>query len=171
MDRNTSLVARVVALSAAFSMLDLREMYACDCFLLLGHRSPFATEWTDLTHKSLCHDTNQRAGDHVWLDAHIRQSDNGRSRIVRMQRRKYQMSGDCGTDRNRCGLCISRLTDHDDIRVLTKQSTKSNLEGQSCGIIYLHLIELWHIFLDRIFDRRDIYTTFCKLFQNHIQGC
>ena len=86
-----------------------------------------------------------------------------------MQGGKYKVSGDSGTNRDRCGLGISRLTDHDDIRILTKQCAKACLKGQSGSIIYLCLIDFPQIFLYRILDGGDVDTSFCHLLKYHIQ--
>ncbi len=170
MNGDSTLVSGVIALAAALGMLHLWETYPGDLFLLRCHFSPFAAERTDFTHQSLRHNAHQRAGDHVRLYTHIHQSDNGGSRVIGMQGGKHQVSGDSGTYGNGSGFRISGLTNHDDIRVLSKQGSQSDFKGQSRHIIYLHLIQLRHIFLHRVFNGGNIYASLGQLIQNHIQG-
>ena len=87
-----------------------------------------------------------------------------------MQGTYYQVSGNRRLNRDARCLLVSDLTDHDDIRVLTKDGTQGTGEGQVCLRIYMYLIDTVDIRLYRVFDSDNIYILGVQFTEGCIQG-
>ena len=68
-----------------------------------------------------------------------------------MYGRYHQMSGNGCLNRDLRRLLVSDLSHHDDVRILSKEGTKSRSKGQAGLDIDLYLIDTGYIGLHRIF--------------------
>jgi hypothetical protein len=110
--------------------------------LLVGRHLDLAL-LADLTRETLGHHEVDRGGDQERLDAHVEQTCDRARRVVGVERRQDQVTGQRGLDGNLGGFKVSNLTDHDDVRVLTV-------------FVHLHLIDAHQVELDRILGRADV---------------
>ncbi|MPN32894.1 hypothetical protein SDC9_180377 [bioreactor metagenome] len=76
-----------------------------------------------LSDQSLCSDERQRGGDHPACDPHLLQTHQRFTGGIGMQRRKNQMTGLCGFKGYFCCFSIADFTHHDNVGILTQQST------------------------------------------------
>ena len=65
------------------------------------------------------------------LDAHLVQPRQRTRRVVRVQRREHEVTGEGGLDRDLCGLAVSNLADHHHVRVGTQDRAQRRGEGQA----------------------------------------
>ena len=86
-----------------------------------------------------------------------------------MQGGDNQVSGDCRSDRDLRRLCVTCLTDHDDIRVLTEQSTQSHGKGHAGSHIYRRLGNIGQVLFHRILDGGNVYRTLRQTLQYHVK--
>ena len=150
---NSSAVACIETVRAALAtvenMLVLRTKTQASYFL--GCRLiAFFTLGADPADQSLGNNGTESSSDQVRLNADILQTFDCSHSIVGMDCRKHNMSGDCGTHTDLGGLTVSNLSDGYDIRVLTKDGTKTIGKIHACFLIDLHLIYSVDIVLDRI---------------------
>ena len=72
-----------------------------------------------------------------------------------MQRRQYQVAGQCRLHRNLRGFPIAHFTDHDDVWILPQNRAQSTGKGQLDLGLNLNLIDATHLVFDRIFNGND----------------
>ena len=87
--------------------------------------------------QSLGNNGAESSGDQVRLNADILQTFDRSHSIVGMDCGKHNVSGDCGTHTDLGGLTVSNLSDGNDIRVLTKDGTKTIGKIHACFLIDL----------------------------------
>src|SRR4030095_3515332 len=121
---------------------------------------------TDATQQALTEHGFQRRRNKERLDAHIKQTRNGPGRIVRMQRRKNQMSRERCLDGNLCRLKIACFANHDAVWVLAQKVPQNACESQLDRFIYRHLHDPFQIVFHRFLpsdelriDRVDLAQT------------
>ena len=106
----------------------------------------------DPANQSLGNNSAESSGDQVRLNADIFQTFDRSHSIVGMDCGKHNVSGDCGTHTDLGGLTVSNLSDGNDIRVLTKDGTKTIGKIHACFLIDLHLVYSVDVVLNRIFQ-------------------
>src|ERR1051325_10527504 len=67
---------------------------------------------TQHANESLCQHTVQRRNKVIRLDTHVQESANDVDNVVRVNCRKYEVTGQRGLDCNLRGFSITNLTDH-----------------------------------------------------------
>src|SRR5438093_1501616 len=83
-----------------------------------AHLVRHATGSADPAHEPLHEDGLQHRGHQVGLHAHILKPRDRRRRVVRVQRREDEVTGERGLDRDFRGFQIANLPDEDDVGVL-----------------------------------------------------
>ena len=106
----------------------------------------------DPTDQSLGNNGAESGGNQVRLNTDILQTFDCSHSIVGMDCGKHNVSGDCGTHTDLGGLTVSNLSDGNDIRVLTKDGTKTIGKIHACFLIDLHLVYSVDVVLNRIFQ-------------------
>ena len=124
---------------------------------------------TQTTHQTLGNDAHCRVGDQIALHTHIQQTGNGRSGIIGMQGADHQVAGNRSLDGDGCGFAVTNLTDHDNIRVLTKDGTKAVGEGQLRFNVDLHLVDALDIGFHRVFNGNDVDGVVIQFAQSSVQ--
>ena len=79
------------------------------------------------------------------------------------------MTGDSGSDRDICGLAVTYLTDHYDVRVLTEDRSQRSREGHTCLGVDLALVYTVDLFLDRVLNCYNVYVRLGKLAEGSVQ--
>ena len=150
---DSSAVACIKAVCAALApvenMLVLRAKTKASYFLVCRLIALF-TLGADPADQSLGNNGAESSGNQVRLNADILQTFDRSHSIVGMDCGKHNVSGDCGTHTDLGGLTVSDLSDGNDVRVLTKDGTKTIGKIHACFLIDLHLIYSVDIVLDRI---------------------
>ena len=77
----------------------------------------------------------------------------GAGRVVRVQGRVHEVTGERGLDRDARGLDVADLTDHHDVRVLAQQVAQPLRERQALLLVDLDLADALELVLDRILQR------------------
>src|SRR4051812_27929244 len=90
------------------------------------------------------------------LDTHLVQARERTGRVVRMQRREYEVARQRGLDRDLGGLAVANLADHHDVGVGAEDRAQRGREGQARALVDLHLVDAAEPELDRILDRDDV---------------
>ena len=121
------------------------------------------------SYQSLGDDTHHGICQEVALDAHIHETGQGTGGTVGMQGTYYQVARDGSLYRNLCRLCVSDLTNHDDIRVLSQNRTQCRRKGKLCLDIGLYLIDSVDVRLNRVLDSDNVYIFFVQLTESRIQ--
>ena len=152
---DSSAVACIEAVCAALApvenMLVLRAKTKASYFLVCRLIALF-TLGADPADQSLGNNGTESGGDQVRLNADILQTFDRSHSIVGMDCGKHNVSGDCGTHTDLGGLTVSNLSDGNDIRVLTKDGTKTIGKIHACFLIDLHLVYSVDVVLNRIFQ-------------------
>ena len=73
-----------------------------------------------------------------------------------MEGTNNQVAGDSGLNSDLGGLTVSNLTDHDDIGVLTQDSTEGRCECKIYLRVYVNLIDTIDVRLDRVLNGDDV---------------
>ena len=150
---DSSAVACIEAVCAALApvenMLVLRAKTKASYFLVCRLIALF-TLGADPADQSLGNNGTESGGDQVRLNADILQTFDRSHSIVGMDCGKHNVSGDCGTHTDLGGLTVSDLSDGNDVRVLTKDGTKTIGKIHACFLIDLHLVYSIDIVLNRI---------------------
>jgi len=118
MDSDTAFIARMVALVAAPSAVQYRDIPSQKLPLGLTGAVGLLAVRADFLDKALGHHPGQGVSDHIGFDPHIHQTHNGRHGVVGMQGGEHLVPGDGGTHSDVGGFRVSGFTDHDDVRVL-----------------------------------------------------
>ena len=90
------------------------------------------------------------------LDSHLVQAGQRLRCVVRVQRRKHEVAGEGGLDRNLCRLAVADLADHHDVGVGAQDRAQRRRERQPCLLVDLNLVHALKPVLDRILDRDDV---------------
>ena len=107
-------------------------------------------------HETLRDDARQSRREKIRGHAHVEQTEDRAERVLRMQRRKEQMTRQRSTHRHLRRLRIADLAEHDLVDVRAQHGAKP------CGIrharllVHLDLIDALDAVLGRIFDRHDV---------------
>ena len=99
---------------------------------------------------------HERGRDQERLDAHVEQAGGDRRRVVGVDRREHEVSGERGVDRDLRGLDVSDLADHDDVGVLPDDRAQGRRKRQAGPRIDRHLVDARDLILDRVLDRDDV---------------
>ena len=124
---------------------------------------------TDLAHEALPDDPDQRRRHEKRLDAHVEQAEQRRAGIGRMQRGHHQVAGECGLDRDPCGLLVADLADQDHVGVLTHDRLQPGRERDLGLQVDLHLVHRRKDVLDQIFDRHNVQLGAADLRQSGVE--
>ena len=90
-----------------------------------------------LAHQPLRDDERQRGGDQERLGAHVEQPGDGADRVVGVQGREHEVTGQRGLQRQPRGLAVPDLTDQDDVGVLAQDRAQTGGERQT-GLFLTH---------------------------------
>ena len=150
---DSSAVACIKAVCAAFATVENMFMLRTESkasYFLISRLIALFTLGADPADQSLGNNGAESSGNQVRLNADILQTFDRSHSIVGMDCGKHNMSGDCGTHTDLGGLTVSNLSDGNDIRVLTKDGTKTIGKIHACFLIDLHLVYSVNIVLNRI---------------------
>src|SRR5581483_5427075 len=156
------LVAGVVALLTTSALEDLK---GTDFFFLVAdvHQrlrldvDRLLAVRTDAACEPLRGDELHRRGDQKRLDSHVHQTIDRRRRVVRVQRREDEMSGERRLDRDLRRFEVADLADEDDVRILPEKGAQRRREVQADRLLHLHLIDARQVELDRILRGHDVH--------------
>src|ERR1051325_9458596 len=109
--------------------------------------------WTNGANKALRHDRLDGGGDEKWLDAHVDQTGECAWGVVRVQRRKNQVTRQRSANGNLRRFEVANFADHDDVRILAKNMAQAHRKRQSDITAHRNLIDAFELVLDRLFDR------------------
>ena len=126
---------------------------------------------TNFTNQALRDDRVNRRRKQKWLNSHI---DDTRERFcgrVCMDGRNYEMPREWRFNRNIDSVVITNFTHHNNIRVLTKGSTKSTRERVSNIRKNLWLVESVNLVFYWIFECHDIYVWLIEARKTWIKCC
>ncbi len=115
----------------------------------------FAAVLAQSARESLRDDAVDRRCQEARLRAHVREARDGRSRVVRVQRREYEVARHRRLDRDARGLVVADLADEEHVGVGAEDRAQPAREGQPGLDVHLDLAEARDLVLDRILDRRD----------------
>ena len=150
---NSSAVACIEAVRAALAPVENMLMLCTEAkasYFLVCRLIALFTLGADPADQSLGNNGTESGCDQVRLNADILQTFDRSHSIVGMDCGKHNVSGDCGTHTDLGGLTVSNLSDGNDIRVLTKDGTKTIGKIHACFLIDLHLVYSIDIVLNRI---------------------
>src|SRR5437870_12201198 len=80
------------------------------------------------------------------------------------------MASQARIGRDRCGLQITNLADHDDVRGLTQNGAQRDWEGHSDIVVHLHLIDPGHLIFNRFFHRDDLAVRLVDVIEAGVEG-
>jgi hypothetical protein len=106
--------------------------------------------------QSLGDNTHYGRRDFVRLDTHVHHPVNRTRRIIRVQRAEHEVAGQSSLHGDPRRVRVANLSDHDRVRVLTKNGPQHRTEGQGTRLVDLHLVDQVDLILDRILDRQNI---------------
>ena len=109
-------------------------------------------------------------GDVQWVHTHVEQPREGLGGIVRMQGGEHQMAGQGRLQRNRSGLLVAHLADHDDVRIKPQEAAHDSRKIKTDLRPHLHLAQSPLSDLNRIFGRPDFYARQIDIPQDGMQG-
>ena len=109
----------------------------------------------EAAHQTLGQESPYRSSHQEWLHAHINQSANTTNCVVGVQGRKYQVTSQGCTNGNLRCFKISNLTQHYDIRVGSKNGTKSTRKSKTDLTLHRDLHHSFKLILHRILNRHD----------------
>ena len=112
---------------------------------------------TQHPHQTLGDDRDHRRGHKERLDPHVDQPSHRARRVIRVQRRKNQMSRQRRLDRDLRRLPVPDLTHQNHIRVLPDDRPQPLGEGQVDLRVHLDLTDPLDLVLDRVLDRDDVH--------------
>ena len=95
----------------------------------------------------------QRGPDQERLDAHLDQAGHRRRRVVGVQRREHQVTGERGLDGDVGRLVVADLADQHDVGVRAQDRAQRAGEGQAGLGVGLHLVDAGQAVLHRVLDR------------------
>ena len=150
---DSSAVACIEAVCAALAPVENMLMLCAEAkasYFLVCRLIALFTLGADPADQSLGNNGAESSGNQVRLNADILQTFDRSHSIVGMDCGKHNVSGNCGTHTDLGGFTVSNLSDGNDIRVLTKDGTKTIGKIHACFLIDLHLIYSVDIVLDRI---------------------
>ncbi len=124
--------------------------------LFVAREFVFLRAFCELAHEALPHANAERGDKQEWLDAHIEQARNSAGCGICVQGRKHQVAGQCGVDGERCGLFVADLPHHDDVGILTHETSQAVGKREADLGAHLRLIDTRHLIFDRIFNSRDV---------------
>ena len=104
------------------------------------------------------------------VDTEIRQTLKGIDRRVCMDSREHEVTGDRSLDSKTCRFRVTYLSDHDDIGILTQETSKAIRKIESDLWIYLRMVYSLDPILDRILESRDIFLFWVETREHRIEG-
>ena len=110
---------------------------------------------TQASNETLGDKRSNGRSDQKWLHSHVEKTSNATNRIIRMQRTKNQVTCESGTDSDLGGLEITHFTDHDHIRITSKNTTQRRGKGKVDLGLNGDLDHPIELMLHRIFNRYD----------------
>ena len=109
-----------------------------------------------LAGQPLGEDGVQRRADQERLDVHLGEPDDGARRVVGVQRRQHQVTGERGLDGDLRGLVVADLAEEDDVGVRAQDRAQGRGEGEAGLGVHLHLVDPGEPVLDRVLDGDDV---------------
>ena len=159
-------IPRALAASTALSLIEfLRQLVAETLFesfefaafqFLLALRANHADQ-------TLSDHRFQGRGHQVGLDPHVDQSRQCRGRVVGVQRREYQVTGERGLDGDFRRLDVTNFAHENDVGIMSQNRAQPAGKGQSRLAGDLDLIDTVKLIFDRILDRNDLALNFVDL--------
>src|ERR1700704_6125626 len=143
---------------------DLRARY-----LRLVHLVGFSALAADPTNQPLSENQVERRGHVEGLDTHVHETRNGLWRRVRVQSREYKVTGESSLNGDAAGLQVSNFSQHDDVRILTKERLERRGERHADLGTDEHLIDSKQVVLDRVLGRHDVDVDVVDLGESRIQ--
>jgi hypothetical protein len=117
-----------------------RATEAPDQRLLVGlRRVSFGAVRAELAHQALREHAEQARGKQVRLDPHVGKPRHRARRVVGVQRRQHQVSGQARLHGDLRSLRVADLADHDHVRVLPQDRAQCPPERQLDPRIHLDL--------------------------------
>src|SRR5437773_1002489 len=80
------------------------------------------------------------------------------------------MASEACIGRDRCGLQIANLADHNDVRGLTQNGAQRDWKGHSDIVVHLHLIDPGHLIFNRFFHRDDLAVRLVDVIEAGVKG-
>lgn len=117
---------------------------------------------TELASEALGYDEPQAGSDEQGIDSEIRETLQGIDTGICMDGREYKVSSDRSLDSQARGFRVPYLSNHDDIRILTKQAPEPVGEVEPDLRIYLRMIHSFDPVLDRILQCGDVFFLWIK---------
>ena len=87
-----------------------------------------------------------------------------RRRVVGVQGREHEVTGERGLDGDLRGLVVADLTDEHDVGVGAQDRAQRGGEGQPGLGVDLHLVDAGEPVLDRVLDRDDVASGLLTMF-------
>src|SRR5690606_606833 len=119
--------------------------------------------------ETLGDDAVDRRADEEWLDVHLDQTRDRRRRVVRVQRREHEVTGEGRLDRDLGRLLVADLTEQDHVRVGTQDRAQRRGAGEAGLDVHLHLVDAGDAVLDRVLDRDDVDLGTRDLVERRVQ--
>src|SRR5712672_397467 len=160
-DRTAAAEARAGAFQAAdsFDKLDLGpqiriESRGAQHFRRIAYR-PLAVHTYD-AHQPLRQNTIQGRDEIVRFNSHVNETADNVGNVVRMDSRKYQVSGQRGLNRDLRRFIVSNFADHDFVRVVAQDGTQSASECQPFFLIDGNLRDAANLIFDGVLNGDDL---------------
>src|SRR5690349_15636212 len=120
---------------------------------------------------------NQPLGQHaierrdkvVRLDAHVQETSDHVDDVVGVNRGEHEVPCKRGLNRDLRGLRVANLADHDLVRVVTQNGTKTTIERQSFLFVHGNLRDAVQLILNRILDGDDLVFFVSDLIQRGVE--
>ena len=115
--------------------------------------------------------TIERGADEERFDAHLGQPRHRAGRIVGVQRREHEVTGERGLDGDLRGLVVADLTDEYDVRVRTQDRTQRARERQAGLDVRLDLVDPRHAVLDGVLNGDDVDLRLADDVERRVKSC
>ena len=164
-DADAPVVAGVVAAVAALGPIGLDRLRAAHAELGQlggGRREGLAALGAEHADEPLREHGDQRRRDQVRLDAHVDEARDRGRRVVRVERREHQVTGERRLDRDLRGLEVADLAHQHHVRVLAQHRAQRAGEGEADLVVDLDLADAGQLDLHRVVDRDDVLVGACS---------
>lgn len=178
-DAHTAAVAGTFAAAAASRHAPLRclpreqprggRLGRCQIGRSKGWLARFRAVGAQPAHQSLGLDTAHRRSHQEGFHAHVDQTREGAHRIVGMQGRKHQVTGERGLYGDLRRLQVAYLPDHDHIGILPQDRAQGGSEGQADVGMDLDLGDIGHLVFHGIFHADELAHAIIDFLQRAIE--